>query len=88
MNDAINFALQYCFRSIRLPSGNRKSERCPKADEGWPMTDAGQALLFAGEFLCLLFSVIAMLYFADRVRSELLQILNELAKRHHFRGQR
>lgn len=52
------------------------------------MTDAGQALLFAGEFLCLLFSVIAMLYFADRVRSELLQILNELAKRHHFRGQR
>jgi len=50
------------------------------------MTDAGPAFLFAGEFLCLLFAVIAMLYFADRVRCELLQSLYEIARRHHFRG--
>ncbi len=50
------------------------------------MTEAGPAFMFAGEFLCLLFSVIAMLYFADRVRSEFFQTLHELAKRHRFLG--
>jgi hypothetical protein len=51
------------------------------------MTTAGQALLFAGEFVCLLFAAIAMMYFADRLRSDVLASLNEPSKRHHFREQ-
>ncbi len=50
------------------------------------MTEAGPAFLFAGEFVCLLFSVILMLYFADRVRCELFQTLYELARRHRLLG--
>jgi hypothetical protein len=52
-----------------------------------PMTTAGQAFLFAGEFICLLFATIAMIYFADRLRSDVLRSLNELSKNHHFREQ-
>jgi hypothetical protein len=52
-----------------------------------PMTTAGQAFLFAGEFVCLLFAAIAMMYFADRLRSDVLGSLNEPSKRHHFREQ-
>ena len=33
------------------------------------MTTAGQALLSAGELLCLSFAAIALLYFADGLRS-------------------
>lgn len=33
------------------------------------MTTAGQAFLSAGELLCLSFAAIALLYFADRLRS-------------------
>jgi hypothetical protein len=36
------------------------------------MTTVGQALLFAGEGLCLTFAAIALVYFADRVRSDFL----------------
>ena len=36
------------------------------------MTVAGQAFLFAGEVLCLSFALIALVYFADRLRSDLL----------------
>ena len=36
------------------------------------MTIAGQAFLFAGEVLCLSFALIALVYFADRLRSDLL----------------
>jgi hypothetical protein len=53
-----------------------------------PMTTAAtQALLFAGEFICLLFAAIAMMYFADRLRSDVLKSLHEPSKRHHFREQ-
>ncbi len=51
------------------------------------MATAGQAFLFAGEFICLLTAVIAMLYFADRLRSDILRSLNEHLKNHHFREQ-
>jgi hypothetical protein len=40
------------------------------------MTSTGQAFLFAAGFSCLLGAVIATLYFADRVRSDLLAGLN------------
>jgi len=36
------------------------------------MTTAGQAFLFAGEVLCLVFAMIALIYFADRLRSDFL----------------
>ena len=36
------------------------------------MTTAGQALLTAGELLCLAFAAIALFYFAERVRSDFL----------------
>jgi len=36
------------------------------------MTNAGQAFLFAGYLLCLSFAVIALVYFADRLRSDFL----------------
>jgi hypothetical protein len=52
-----------------------------------PMTTAAQALLFVGEFICLLFATIAMMYFADRLRYDVLKSLHELSKRHHFREQ-
>jgi hypothetical protein len=51
------------------------------------MTNAGQALLFAGGFFCLLTAVIAMLYFAERLRSDLLESLNKPSEHHRFRGQ-
>jgi hypothetical protein len=51
------------------------------------MTTAAQALLFVGEFICLLFATIKMMYFADRLRSDVLKSLRELSKRHHFREQ-
>jgi len=51
------------------------------------MTNTGQALLFAGGFLCLLTAVIAMLYFAERLRSDLLESLNKPSEHHRFRGQ-
>jgi hypothetical protein len=51
------------------------------------MTTAGQAFLFAGEFACLLFAAIAMMYFADQLRSDVLESVNESSKRHHFREQ-
>ena len=53
-----------------------------------PMTTGAQALLFAGEFICLLFAAIVMMYFADRLRSDVLKSLDEPSKRHHFREQR
>ncbi len=37
------------------------------------MTTAGQALLFAGEAFCLTFAAIALVYFADRLRSDFLR---------------
>jgi hypothetical protein len=40
------------------------------------MTSAEQAFLFAGGFSCLLGAVIATLYFADRVRTDLVGGLN------------
>ena len=40
------------------------------------MTSAGEAFLFAGAFSCLLGAVIAMLYFGDRLRSDLLAGFN------------
>jgi hypothetical protein len=43
-------------------------DKTRKTREG-PMTTAGQALLSAGELLCLSFAAIALLYFADRLRS-------------------
>ena len=36
------------------------------------MTTAGQAFLFAGELFCLSFAAIALVYFADRLRSDFL----------------
>jgi hypothetical protein len=36
------------------------------------MTTAGQAFLYAGELFCLSFAAIAMVYFADRLRSDFL----------------
>ena len=36
------------------------------------MTNAGQAFLFAGYLFCLSFAVIALVYFADRLRSDFL----------------
>ena len=36
------------------------------------MTTAGQAFLFAGELFCLSFALIALVYFADRLRSDFL----------------
>ena len=53
-----------------------------------PMTTGAQALLFVGEFICLLFAAIVMMYFADRLRSDVLKSLDEPSKRHHFREQR
>ena len=52
------------------------------------MSTGAQALLFAGEFICLLFATIVMMYFADRLRSDILKGLDEPSKRHHFREQR
>ena len=51
------------------------------------MSTAGLAFLFAGGFSCLLFAVIAMLYFAERLRSDFLARLDEPSKHHRFRGQ-
>jgi len=51
------------------------------------MTTAAQGLVFVSEFICLLFSTIAMMYFADRLRSDVLKRLHEPSKRHHFREQ-
>jgi hypothetical protein len=51
------------------------------------MGTVGQAFLFAGEFICLLFATIAMIYFADRLRSDVLRSLSEPSKNHHFREQ-
>jgi hypothetical protein len=36
------------------------------------MTTAGQAFLFAGKVFCLSFAMIALIYFADRLRSDFL----------------
>jgi hypothetical protein len=36
------------------------------------MTNAAQAFLSAGELLCLSFAAIALFYYADRLRSDLL----------------
>jgi hypothetical protein len=46
-------------------------ERIKQIREG-PMTTAGQAFLFAGYLFCLSFAVIALVYFADRLRSDFL----------------
>ena len=51
------------------------------------MSTGSQALLFAGEFICLLFAAIVMMYFADRLRSDVLKSLVEPSNRHHFREQ-
>lgn len=51
------------------------------------MTEAGQAFAMAGGFVCLLFATIAMIYYADRLRSDFLEGLREPSKRHHLRGQ-
>ena len=48
------------------------SEQTKQIREG-PMTTAGQALLFASEAFCLTFAAIALVYFADRVRSDFLR---------------
>ncbi len=49
------------------------------------MTDIGPAVLIAG-FICLLFAAIAMIYYADRVRSDVLENLRRPSKDHgHFR---
>jgi len=75
------FGTWYCLRSIRLtaPQILRDFKPLPgeQAREG-PLTNAEQALLFAGGFFCLLGAVIATLYFADRVRSDFLPGLNGL----------
>ena len=52
-----------------------------------PMSTIGLTFLFAGGFLCLLFAVIAMLYFAERLRSDFLTSLHQPSKHHRFRGQ-
>ncbi|WP_325634706.1 hypothetical protein [Bradyrhizobium sp.] len=52
------------------------------------MTNAEQAFLFAGGFSCLLGAVIATLYFADRLRSDLLAGLNGPFEHRHFRRRR
>ena len=36
------------------------------------MASAGLAFLFVGEVLCLVFAAIALVYYADRVRSDFL----------------
>jgi len=36
------------------------------------MTTAGQAFLIAGELFCLSFAAIALVYYADRLRSDFL----------------
>jgi hypothetical protein len=46
-------------------------ERIKQIREG-PMTTAGQAFLFAGEVFCLSFALIALVYFAERLRSDFL----------------
>jgi hypothetical protein len=46
-------------------------ERTKQIREG-PMTTAGQAFLFAGELFCLSFALIALIYFADKLRSDFL----------------
>jgi hypothetical protein len=46
-------------------------ERIKQIREG-PMTTAGQAFLFAGYLFCLSFAVIALVYFAERLRSDFL----------------
>ena len=46
-------------------------ERIKQIREG-PMTTAGQAFLFAGEVFCLSFAVIALVYFAERLRTDFL----------------
>jgi hypothetical protein len=46
-------------------------ERKKQIREG-PMTAAGQAFLFAGEVFCLLFALIALIYFAERLRTDFL----------------
>jgi hypothetical protein len=46
-------------------------ERIMQIREG-PMTTAGQAFLFVGYLFCLSFAVIALVYFADRLRSDFL----------------
>ena len=81
------FALQYCFKSIRLPCGSRTKGKQDQMREA-PMTTGAQALLFAGEFICLLFAAIVMMYFADRLRSDVLKSLDEPSKRQNFREQR
>jgi len=45
------------------------------------MTTAGQALLFAGEASCLTFAAIALVYFADRVRSDILRSAKRVLQR-------
>jgi hypothetical protein len=47
-----------------VPVNNQKREG--------PMTAAEQAFLSAGELLCLSFAAIALVYFADKLRSGLL----------------
>jgi hypothetical protein len=51
------------------------------------MTDAGQAFLFAGGFFCLLSAGIAMIYYAERLRSDFLRSLHEPSGHQHFRRQ-
>ena len=63
------------------PSYKGKQDRMREA----PMTTGAQVLLFAGEFISLLFAAIVMIYFADRLRSDVLKSLHEPSKRHHFR---
>jgi len=46
------------------------------------MTNAGQAFLFAGAVFSLCFAGIALVYFADRLRSDVLEITNGSSKRH------
>ena len=46
------------------------------------MTAAGQAFLFAGVALCLTFSTIALVYFANRLRSD---FLSAWERRRHVR---
>ena len=76
------------FQINSLPSGNRIMPGIFRGQmrEG-PMSTAGLAFLFAGGFSCLLFAVIAMLYFAERLRSDFLAGLDKLSKHHRFRGQ-
>ena len=50
------------------------------------MTAAGQAFLFACVVFGLCFAVIPLVYFADRLRSDFLEIMNASSKRHARRG--